>query len=177
MPVAEKLEEWVTEEVLPSIRKKGYYAAPGYKEILDEFNFHTLKPTQKIRAMEIASRIFQLDEKGRRELFACYGMICDSVGADVRNSDSNPISFVQRDIQEYFDERLVYNGTSVVTKDELYRDYQSFCRENGNRIHSREIFFKSLYSHFKNVNQFRSRLFQKGKLVHCVIGVAIAETV
>ena len=64
LPAAEKFMDWVCEEVLPSIRKYGYYVAPNQQVIRIEGNkeFKAFKAQYPEGAVEVKRVLFDLKE-------------------------------------------------------------------------------------------------------------------
>ena len=63
----------------PAIRRNGRYDAEGAGEALPEFNPAGLKPHQRIRLLELAQRMTQMDPGTREDLFDTYNRLCQNL--------------------------------------------------------------------------------------------------
>ena len=83
-PEAKRFRKWVTAEVLPALRKRGYYARPGSTFGISE-GFGHLRPRMKREALALAVRMAALDNGGSDEAVRWFGEISAMLGSDAGN--------------------------------------------------------------------------------------------
>ena len=124
-PEARAFKRWITHEVLPAIRRKGRYDAEGAGELLPEFNHAGLKPHQRIRLLELAQRMTQMDPGTREDLFDTYNRLCQISGGT--------LAFQSRSdgLGRFLAARCSLEPGATVGKDDLYDAYADFAARPG----------------------------------------------
>ncbi len=136
-PEAKKFKRWVTEEVLPSIRKTGSYQKKdhlieGMKEVFDVF----------------ADAPFDKDNK----FDIIVGVIKEKLGYDIRphiNKDENYLVELgyrkSNRVEDFLENRESYDGEEVL-KDDLFKEFKNYLREEYNEkyLKSKVVFKREL---------------------------------
>jgi len=117
-PEAKKFKRWITHEVLPAIRQNGYYEVPGKILPYEEFNvFSTgrLRISHKIRLLEIAWRIQQLDHSDRIDLMRMYASLARTEKAKSNN------------VEDFVESCCRVSPECSVPPPDLYGAYLEWC--------------------------------------------------
>ncbi len=71
----------------------------------------------------------------------------------------------------FVDDKCTLGDKCVATKDNLYSNYEQYCKDSGYRAFARENFFKELYMAIQNLKSCRPRIL--GKQEYAVKGIQI----
>jgi len=152
-PEAKRFRRWITHEVLPSIRRTGGYAVPGRSrvsarlaEIKDMANAAGLKPTQRIRLLDIARHLTQMDVEAQDDVLDLYGELCTAVGPGRRGDP----------VRGFVEACCALEGGAEADKGALYEAYRTWAAENGQRPLGRAEVFRRLYA-YPGVGRARPR--------------------
>ena len=137
-PEAEKFTEWVTEEVLPSIRKNG-----GYMEGQEKLSDNELMA----KALIVANNTIEERNRKVREL-------------EVQNSQKTQIIGELKPKADYLDNILQNNSTMTVTT--IAKDYGMSAETFNKKLHELKIQFKQsgqwfLYSQYQSCGYTHSK--------------------
>lgn len=171
---AKEFRDWA-EEVLYEVMMTGRYDIdinPGnafFKSgLLRKFKHRGLKTSQRLRLLELSSRIAQMDAAGIENMMGAYDFLCGELVSQAE--DGCKVAGLPESIRRFFETRLVFDYEAVTTKDDLYEDYEFCCKEWRSPVVSREQFFKHLYA---QTDTTASRRRMNGEKTWAVRGVSL----
>ncbi len=126
-PQAEPFMEWVTEEVLPTIRKTGSYGTVSDDELQRSPVVLNLLETQGKTLLLI------------NELARSMKQLLPSAAQPRKQGKPN------RAIGRFIDDCCVVDGAQAVDKAKLYQEYQDWCFGEQELVEEYDLFFKLLY--------------------------------
>lgn len=128
---AKKFKRWVTHEVLPSIRRTGAYVVPTAvpDPIARMVDPDVLKPNQRIKVVDIAWRLAQMDEAGRERVYENYVQICNLVG--MKAMDADEVMDFGKELSLFIRERCVIDDNATVKARDLYGEYKRWWALKG----------------------------------------------
>lgn len=178
-PEAKKFRRWITHEVLPAIRRTGYYAAPAAQPVA------SLVPiTREFRAAVGMAR--SLGFKGKNAIRSANTVVLRLTGTDCLELFDAKDQF--EGPEELEGTRLATSGALVlgfvesecelgagyaVSTDELYGRYSAFAEDNSEPVLSRSVFFKVIYG-LITVQNSRPRV--DGQRVCSLIGLRLKKS-
>ena len=165
-PEARAFKRWITHEVLPAIRRNGRYDAEGAGEALPEFNHAGLKPHQRIRLLELAQRMTQMDPGTREDLFDTYNRLCQISGGTL------PFQSRSNGLGRFLAARCSLEPEATVGKDDLYDAYADFAADQAMTALPRPMFFRNLYR-YPDIRANRPRI--DGQRTWRLTGVALVN--
>ena len=165
-PEAKKFKRWITHEVLPSIRETGAYVQPGATDLIPSpFKIAGLRPNQRLKAMEMAWRMTQMDIADRQTMLDYYATLCETVAGPLNQTRTSGFT-------EFLETHCMLDPDGMTAKRELYDAYCEFMSDTGRLRVSREVFFKKIFRN-KKLSTTRPRM--NGKRVGYVKGLTMVK--
>ena len=155
-PEAKRFKRWITHEVLPSIRKTGSYSAPlAGVDALVRDSLSGVRPSQRIRMMDLANRMRDMDEGEWRRMNDSLRFLCMAVNPKTTAAGSPDA------VDHFIAERCVVGPDAWATKAAMYEAFETYCMEQGHACLTYEYFFRMLYEKVKSVRRNRPKRNQR----------------
>ncbi|WP_084511709.1 BRO-N domain-containing protein [Desulfatibacillum aliphaticivorans] len=118
---AKAFKRWVTHEVLPELRRTGSYEISNPDEDHNAILVYQagLKPSQRIKLLEMAQRMVCTNPEALPRIWKTYGDLCRLVGGG---------QSIQGGVREFLDSCCFLESEASVPRKELYEAYLAFCR-------------------------------------------------
>jgi len=129
-PEAKPFKRWITHELLRSTRKNGLYAVPDTNPGELAVKKHAgIRVNQRIRLLEMAYRMNDMDTEGRRRLFDDYNLLCGVFCTAEPKQRENGL-LTGKMLEDFIAERCHILQDEAVNAKELYEHFVAWYRAN-----------------------------------------------